>query len=67
MKRRGQIDEPVDGEKRHPARRWVLERAHSWFNRFRRLLVRWERKVEHYEAMLHLASVLILYRLVATA
>jgi len=67
LKRRGQADEPIDGEKKYPARRWVVERTHSWMNRFRRLLVRWEKKVEHYEAMLHLASVLILYRLVATA
>src|SRR5215831_20190435 len=26
------------------ARRWVVERAHSWMNRFRRLLVRWDKK-----------------------
>lgn len=25
------------------ARRWVVEVAHSWFNRFRRLLVRYEK------------------------
>jgi len=37
------------------ARRWVVERTHSWFNRFRRLLVRWEKKVGNYTAMLHLA------------
>jgi putative transposase len=67
LKKRGQADKPIDGEKKYPARRWVVERTHSWMNRFRRLLVRWEKKVEHYEAMLHLASVLILYRLVATA
>jgi 5,10-methylenetetrahydrofolate reductase len=36
-------------------------------NRFRRLLARWEKKVENYEAMAHLACVLILYRLVASA
>jgi len=29
---------------RHPPRRWVVEVCHSWFNRFRRLLVRWEKK-----------------------
>ena len=23
------------------ARRWVVERTHSWMNRFRRILVRW--------------------------
>jgi hypothetical protein len=36
-------------------------------NRFRRLLIRWEKKVENYKALLHLACVLILYRLVASA
>ena len=35
------------------ARRWVVERTHSWMNRFRRLLIRWEKKVENYLAMLH--------------
>ena len=25
------------------ARRWVVERTHSWFNRFRKLLVRYEK------------------------
>ena len=29
---------------RHPPRRWVVAVAHSWFNRFRRLLVRWEKQ-----------------------
>lgn len=67
MKKRGEADKPIDGAKKHPARRWVVERTHSWMNRFRRLLVRWEKKVENYEAMLHLASVLILFRLVVTA
>ena len=26
------------------ARRWIVERTHSWLNRFRRLLIRWEKK-----------------------
>ncbi|HLZ69734.1 MAG TPA: transposase, partial [Dehalococcoidia bacterium] len=37
------------------ARRWPVERTHSWMNRFRRILVRWEKKAENYTAMLHLA------------
>ena len=41
------------------ARRWVVERAHSWLNRFRRLLVRWEKKSSNYQAMLHLACATI--------
>jgi putative transposase len=37
------------------ARRWVVERTPSWLNRFRRILIRWEKKVENYLAMLHFA------------
>jgi transposase len=37
------------------ARRWVVERTHSWLNRYRRLLVRWEKKGHNYLALLHLA------------
>jgi putative transposase len=41
------------------ARRWVVERTHSWLNRFRRILVRWEKRADTYLAMLHLACALI--------
>jgi putative transposase len=41
------------------ARRWVVERSHSWFNRFRALLIRWEKKAENYLAELHLACAFI--------
>jgi putative transposase len=41
------------------ARRWVVERTHSWLNRYRRLLVRWEKKAHNYLAMLHFACALI--------
>jgi putative transposase len=44
------------------ARRWVVERTHSWLNRFRRLLVRWEKKIENYLAMLYLACAWITFR-----
>jgi putative transposase len=44
------------------ARRWVVERTHSWMNRFRRLLIRWEKKTRNYEAFLHLACAFISYR-----
>jgi len=47
---------------RHPPRRWVVEVAHSWFNRFRRLLIRWEKRPEHYLAFVQLAACLIVYR-----
>ena len=44
------------------ARRWGVERPHSWMNRFRRLLIRWEKKVENYWAMLHFACAWITFR-----
>jgi transposase len=44
------------------ARRWVVERTHSWMNRFRRLLIRWEKKVENYLAMVHFACAFITFR-----
>ncbi len=44
------------------ARRWVVERTHSWMNRFRRVLIRWEKKPEHYLAMLHLSCACIVVR-----
>ena len=55
------------GKKKHPARRWVVERTHAWHkwhNRSRRLLVRWEKKSTHYEALIHVASVLVVFRIV---
>ena len=35
---------------------WIVEVVHSWFNRFRKLLVRYEKLIETYEALLHLAA-----------
>jgi transposase len=44
------------------ARRWVVERSHSWLNRFRRILVRWEKRADTYIAMLHLALGIITWK-----
>lgn len=41
------------------ARRWVVERTHSWLNRYRRLLVRWEKKAHNYLALLHFSCALM--------
>lgn len=43
-------------------RRWKIERLFAWLQNFRRLVVRYERHVENFLAMLHLASALILLR-----
>jgi putative transposase len=44
------------------ARRWPVERTISWMNRFRRILVRWEKKVQNYTAMVHLACAFIAFK-----
>lgn len=44
------------------ARRWVVERTHSWMNRFRRILIRWEKKAENYLGLLHLVCAVITFR-----
>lgn len=46
------------------ARRWVVERTHSWMNRFRGLLIRWSKKAANYLGMLHLALGVITWRAV---
>ncbi len=43
------------------ARRWVVERTHSWLNRSRRLLVRWEKKTENYLAFVYLACAQLIF------
>lgn len=57
-------EEKHDGQqrKRHPARRWVVERTLSWLSKCRGLLVRYEKKACNYLAMLQLACALLWYR-----
>lgn len=44
------------------ARRWVVEVAHSWLNRFRKILVRFEKTDLSYEGLLHLGCAMIAWR-----
>ena len=57
--RRQEIQEKLKGKK---PRRWVVERTLSWFNRFRKLLVSFEKSQESFEALLSLAAALITWR-----
>jgi transposase len=59
---RGEEAKAIATDARFRARRWVVERTHSWFNRFRRLLIRWEKKPENSLAMLHFACGVIAFR-----
>jgi putative transposase len=47
---------------RGQARRWKVERTHSWLNRARRLLIRWEKKVANYLGFLHLQFTIVALR-----
>ena len=47
---------------RKRARRWAVERTHSWMNRFRGILVRWSKRADNYLAMLHFVCALITLR-----
>jgi transposase len=44
------------------ARRWVVEVTHSWFNRFRKLLVRYEKLHRSLVALNQLAAAIIVFR-----
>jgi putative transposase len=62
IRARGEEAQAIKKEAGFRARRWVVERGHSWMNRFRRILVRWEKRADTYLAMLHLACGVITYR-----
>jgi transposase len=62
--------EEAAAKRRHPkqrARRWVVEVAHSWFNRFRKLLVRYEKLERSFLGLNHLAAAIIAFRKVPLA
>ena len=47
-------------------RRWKMERAFAWLGNFRRLVVRYERKLQIYSAFFHLACIMIVLRALLT-
>ena len=62
IKQRG---EEIQEKKDNPlfkCHRWIVEVTHSWFNRFRKLLVRYEKLTKTYEALLHMAAAIIAFR-----
>ena len=62
IRSRGEEAQAIKQEAGFKARRWVVERTHSWMNRFRRILIRWEKKAENYIALLHFVCGLIAFR-----
>jgi putative transposase len=50
------------GEKRYPARRWVVERTPGWLSKCRAILVRYEKKAANYLGLIKMACILLWYR-----
>ena len=55
-------EEKVRRKNGHKPRRWIVEVEHSWFNRFRKLLVRYEKTHHSYLALSMLAAAIICFR-----
>jgi transposase len=62
IRARGEEAQAIKHEAGFKARRWVVERTHSWMNRFRRILTRWEKKAANYLGLLHFVLGIITYR-----
>ena len=59
------LGEVMEEKKNNPiwkARRWGGEISHSWFNRFRKILVRYEELADTYLALLHMGCGHLAYR-----
>ena len=67
VKGRGQEAKALKRQPGKRARRWIVEVAHSWFNRFRNLLVRYEKLERSFVALNHLAAAIIAFRKVPMA
>ena len=55
-------DERPPRPKRHPARRWVVERTLAWLSKCRAILVRWDKQARNYLGLLKLACALLWFR-----
>ena len=62
IRRRGEEKLDSQGVKRHPARRWVVERTLAWLSKCRAILVRYDKKASNYVGLVQLACALLWYR-----
>jgi len=65
-RRRGepQIEDcPMPGEKRYPARRWVVERTLSWLTKRRSIRVRWCKNFQNWKALIQFSCAHILFNM----
>ena len=62
IRRIGEEKLDATGEKRYPARRWVVERTLAWLSKCRAILARYDKKVSNYIGLIQLACTLLWYR-----
>ena len=62
QKEPGEVKEPGEIVEGYRARRWVVEVSHSWFNLFRKLTIRYEKKSKNWLALHQLAACVIALR-----
>lgn len=62
VRRIGEEKLDLAGKKRHPARRWVVERTLAWLSKCRGLLVRYEKKARNYLGLVQLGCALLWMR-----
>lgn len=62
IRRIGEEKKDLEGKKRYPARRWVVERTLGWLSKCRSILVRYEKKSANYLGLIKVACILLWYR-----
>jgi putative transposase len=62
IRRIGEEKLDASGRRRHPARRWVVERTIAWLQKCRAILIRYDKKAENYEGLVQLACALLWWR-----
>jgi transposase len=62
LRSRGEEAELIRRSAGFKARRWVVERTHRWMNRFRRILIRWEKKPDNDVGLLHMTLACIAFQ-----
>ena len=61
IRSRGDEKKELERNEGFKARRWVVEVCHSWLNRFRKLLVRYEKKHISYMNLLYFACAYVVW------
>jgi hypothetical protein len=59
---RGEEKQEIERNPDFKARRWVVEVSHSFVNRFRKLLVRFEKKDCNFRGLIEFAFAIIVWR-----